>query len=115
MANQWCDLKAFFAGGPNTTSMSVSYARNGSAMLAQDFTNDQELAAPALRLPLGAGSTISSPYLALLDLMKRGPSSPDRRSILLISSGIDCFRGDFGYRSTVLGSNTSRPQIQNTH
>src|SRR5713101_4507067 len=113
IANQWNDLKAFFAAQPDTTYISVSYARNGTAMLAQDFTNDHELAARALRLPLGGGSAISSPYLALLDLMKRWPSSPDRRSILLISSGIDYFRGDFGYRSPDLDSDISRAQKQN--
>jgi len=113
IASQWNDLKAFFASQPDTTYISVAYARNGSAMLAQDFTNDHELAAKALRLPLGGGSAISSPYLALLDLMKRWPSSPDRRSILLISSGIDYFRGDFGYRSPDLDSDISRAQKQN--
>src|SRR5260370_6631242 len=62
IANQWSDLKAFFAGQPDTTYISVSYARNGTAMLAQDFTNDHELAAKALRLPLDAAGTISRPY-----------------------------------------------------
>src|SRR5437899_12733701 len=94
IASQWSDLKAFFAGQPATTYISVAYARNGAAMLAQDFTNDHELAAKALRLPVGTGA-FSSPYLALLDLMKRWPSTADRRSILLISSGIDYFRGNF--------------------
>ena len=113
IANQWSDLKAFFAGQPDTTYISVAYARNGTAMLAQDFTNDHELAAKALRLPLGGGGAFSSPYLALLDLMKRLPSSAERRSILLISSGIDYFRGDFGTRSPDLDSTISRAQKQN--
>ncbi len=113
IANQWRDLKAFFASQPDTTYISVAYARNGTAMLAQDFTNDHELAAKALRLPIGGGSAFSSPYLALLDLMKRLPSSADRRSILLISSGIDYFRGDFGTRSPDLDSTISRAQKQN--
>src|SRR5260370_21558391 len=113
IANHVRDWKAFFAGHPDTKYFLVSHARNGTAMLAQDFTNDHELAAKALRLPLGGGSAISSPYLALLDLMKRWPSSPDRRSILLISSGIDYFRGDFGYRSPDLDSNISRAHQQN--
>src|SRR5260370_1105719 len=82
-------------------------------MLAQDFTNDHELAAKALRLPLGGGGAFSSPYLALLDLMKRLPSSADRRSILLISSGIDYFRGNFDFRSPDLDSTISRAQKQN--
>lgn len=94
VANQWADLKEFFNAQPPTTYVSVSYSRNGAAMLAQDFTNDHALAAKALRLPIGGGA-FSSPYLALLDLMKRWPASADRRSILLISSGIDYFRGNF--------------------
>src|SRR5258708_5186145 len=89
IANQWSVLKAFFAGQPDTTYISVSYARNGTAMLAQDFTNDHELAAKALRLPLGGGGAFSSPYLALLDLMKRWPSSAASHSILFFSSAID--------------------------
>ena len=94
VASQWSDLKEFFNAQPQTTYISVSYARNGSAMVAQDFTNDHELAAKALRLPLGA-EAFSSPYFALQDLMKRWPTSADRRSILLISSGIDYFHGNF--------------------
>ena len=113
IASQWSDLKAFLAGQPDTTYISVAYARNGTAMLAQDFTNNHELAAKALRLPLGGGGAFSSPYLALLDLMKRWPSSADRRSILLFSSGIDYFRGNFGPTSPDLDSTIQRAQKQN--
>ncbi len=113
IANQWNDLKAFFAAQPDTTYISVSYARNGTAMVAQDFTNDHELAAKALRLPLGSGGAFSSPYLTLLDLMKRWPSSADRRSILFFSSGIDYFRGDFWTRPVDLDSTISRAQKEN--
>jgi hypothetical protein len=111
VALQWGDLKEFFNAQPPTTYISVAYARNGTAMLAQDFTNDHQLAAKALRLPLGSGA-FSSPYLALLDLMKRWPSSGDRRSILLISSGIDYFRGNFP-TSPDLDSTIERAQKQN--
>ncbi len=113
IAIQWGDLKAFLAGQPATTYVSVAYAHNGTAMLAQDFTNDHELAAKALRIPLGGGGAFSSPYLALLDLMKRWPASAGRRSILLISSGIDYFRGNFEFRSPDLDSTISRAQKQN--
>jgi len=95
VASQWSVLKEFFKQQPSTTYISVSYARNGTATVVQDFTNDHELAANALRLPIGPGA-FSSPYLTLIDLMKRLPSGPaERRSILLISSGIDYFRGNF--------------------
>src|SRR6266702_4871353 len=112
VANQWNELKEFFNAQPQTTYISVAYARNGAAMLAQDFTNNHELAAKALRLPVGTGA-FSSPYLALLDLMKRWPPSADRRSILLISSGIDYLRGNFDLKSPDLDSTIGRAQKQN--
>jgi hypothetical protein len=111
VAGQWADLKAFFAAQPDTTYISVSYARNGTAMVAQDFTNNHELAAKALRIPIGAGA-FSSPYLTLLDFMKRWPSSGDRRSILLLSSGIDYFHGNFP-TSPDVDSVIQRAQKQN--
>lgn len=113
IANQWSDLKKFFAAQPDSTYISVAYARNGTAMLVQDFTNDHELAAKALRLPLGGGGAFATPYLALLDLMKRWPVSADRRSILLFSSGIDYFRGGFETMSPDLDSTIQRAQKQN--
>jgi hypothetical protein len=94
VASQWDDLRAFFNAQPPTTYISVFYARNGTAELAQDFTNDHALAGKALRLPIGADA-FSSPYFALQDLMKRWPSSGERRSILLVSSGIDYFHGNY--------------------
>jgi hypothetical protein len=94
VASQWKELQAFFNAQPDTTYIAVFYARNGSAMLAQDFTNDHALAAKALRLPIGAAAA-TSPYFAMQDLMKRWPSSMDRRSILLLSSGVDYIHGNF--------------------
>lgn len=114
VAGQWNDLKAFFNAQPPSTYISVSYARNGTAMLAQDFTNDHELAAKALRLPIGPGA-FSSPYLTLLDLLKRLPSGPaERRSILLISSGIDYFHGNFP-ESPDLQATYERAQKENVN
>lgn len=112
VASQWSVLKEFFNQQPSTTYISVSYARNGTAMVAQDFTNDHELAAKGLRLPIGPGA-FSSPYLTLLDLMKRLPSGPtERRSILLISSGIDYFHGN-SPESPDLQSTYERAQKEN--
>ena len=112
VAGQWNDLTEFFNNQPPTTYIAVFYARNGVAMVAQDFTNNHKLAAKALRIPVGGGA-LSSPYLALQDLMKRLPGAPsDRRSILLVSSGIDYLRGNFP-SSTDLDSTTERAQKQN--
>jgi len=112
VANQWSELKDFINGQPDTTYVSVSYARNGAAEVAQDFTNDHALAAKALRLPVG-GQAFSSPYLAVSDLIKRLPgSSAERRSILLVSSGIDYFYGNYP-PSPALTTSVERAQKQN--
>jgi len=96
-ASQWNDLRAFINEQPQNTLVAVAYARNGAAMVAQDFTQDHASAAKALRIPLGNLGAFSSPYLALQDWLKRWPSSAGdhRSSIVLISSGIDYLRGGF--------------------
>lgn len=96
VASQWNDLRAFIMAQPASTSVAVAYARNSTAMVAQDFTDNHELAAKALRIPLGTISGGSSPYLAVADWLKRWPDNDARGSLILISSGIDFFRGGFG-------------------
>lgn len=92
-ASHWNDLRAMITSQPATTQIAVGYLRNNGTMLAQDFTADRELAAKALRPPMGLRSP-SSPYLAITDLLRRWPQTGPRRSILVISSGFDYFRGD---------------------
>lgn len=114
VASQWNDLKAFFSAQPETTSIAVFYARNGSAELAQDFTNNHELDAKALRIPIGP-QAFSSPYFAVIDLLKRLPAEPaERRSILLISSGVDYFHGNYP-ESPDLQSAYERAQKENVN
>jgi hypothetical protein len=113
VAGQWSDLKDFIMSQPRTTYIAVAYARNGNAAIAQDFTNNHELAARALRIPLGDAGAISSPYLAVLDFIKRWPSKGGRNSILFISSGIDYFRGSFGLQNPDLDSAVSRAEKGN--
>lgn len=115
IASQWSDLKGFFLAQPASTYISVSYGRNGAATVAQDFTQDHELAAKALRIPLGGVGAFSSPYLTLQDLIKRLPGAGERRSILFISSGIDYFRGDFGPISPDLDTTIERAQKANVN
>jgi VWFA-related protein len=93
VASQWNDLRAFLMAQPSTTYIAVAYSRNGTVMVAQDFTTDHALAAKAVRMPLGNLSVATSPYLALQDWIKRWPDASERSSILLFSSGIDYFRG----------------------
>jgi len=116
-ASQWSDLKAFIAAQPQNAFVAVAYSRNGAAMVAQDFTQDHALAAKALRIPLGNAGAFSSPYLAVQDWLKRWPSSAGdhRSSIILISSGIDYFRGGFDPIDPDLDSTIERAQKENVN
>jgi hypothetical protein len=116
-ASQWNDLKAFIAEQPQNAFVAVAYARNGAAMVAQDFTQDHALAAKALRIPLGNLGAFSSPYLAVQDWLKRWPSSAGdhRSSLILISSGIDYFRGGFDPLDPDLDSTIERAQKENVN
>ncbi|HUL34820.1 MAG TPA: hypothetical protein VL128_13125 [Candidatus Eisenbacteria bacterium] len=113
---QWQYLKEFIMEQPATTSIMVGYIRNNGTTVAQDFTTSHELAAKALRLPIGIGALGSSPYLATIDLLKRWQQGPERRSIVLITSGIDFFRGSgWGMFYPDLEPLISRAQRQNTN
>jgi hypothetical protein len=113
---QWDYLKEFIAAQPPTTLIAVGYLQNNSTRVAQDFTPDHALAAKALRLPLGIGALGSSPYLATMDMLKRWPDTGPRRSIILITSGIDYFRGSgFGAFYPDVDSVISRAERQNTN
>lgn len=113
LANQWSDLRAFLMAQPQTTYIAVAYARNGVAMVAQDFTTDHALAAKALRLPLGNLGAASSPYLSVQDWIKRWPASGQRSSIILFSSGIDYFRGGPATLDPDLDTTIARAQKNN--
>ncbi len=115
-ASQWNDLKQFILAQPATTHIAVGFIRDNATQLAQDFTTDHELAAKALRIPLGGPALGSSPYLGTMDMLKRWPQTGPRRSILLISSGIDFFRGrGFGPFYPDLDGVIQRAQRQNTN
>ena len=115
-ASQWNDLKEFILAQPENTAIAVAYASNSTAMIAQDFTTDHALAAKALRIPRGQLGAGSSPYLAVIDWLKRWPDTGGRRSLLLISSGIDYFRGAaFGPFYPDLDTVISRAQRENVN
>ncbi len=115
LANQWSDLRAFLMAQPQTTYIAVAYARNGVAMVAQDFTTDHALAAKALRMPLGNAGVATSPYLAVQDWIKRWPASGERSSIILFSSGIDYFRGGPATLDPDLDTAIARAQKKNVN
>ena len=114
-ASQWNDLREFILAQPANTLVAVAYASNSSAMVAQDFTTDHALAAKALRIPRGQLGAGSSPYLAVIDWLKRWPDTGGRRSLLLISSGIDNFRGAWGPFYPDVDTVISRAQRENVN
>jgi hypothetical protein len=115
-AGQWQYLKEFILAQPPSTQIAVGYLRNNSTLVAQDFTPDHELAAKALRIPVGGGALGSSPYLSTIDMLKRWPTTGPRRSVILITSGIDYFRGGgFGTFSPDLDPLVQRAERQNTN
>jgi VWFA-related protein len=110
------DLQKFIRSLPEGTRVAVAYAQNSNANLRQNLTADREEAAKAVRLPLGMRDTAQSPYLALVDLLGRLPQTQGRRAVLLISDGIDLFRGVSGSspaNNTELQRAIERSQRQN--
>jgi hypothetical protein len=113
---QWDYLREFIMSQPPSTAIMVGYITDNGTRVLQDFTPNHELAAKALRLPIGIGSLGSSPYLGTLDLLKRWPKTGPRRSVILITSGIDFFRGPgFGPFYPDLDPLISRAERQNTN
>lgn len=89
LGTQMNDLRAFINAQPSTTSVGVGYMRNATVQIAQNFTTDHAAAAKAVRLPLGSAGAYGSPYLSVIDLMKRWPASENRREVLMLTDGID--------------------------
>jgi hypothetical protein len=87
------DLRDFINAQPPTTLIGVGYIQNAIVQVAQNFTEDHAAAAKALRLPLGTTGAYGSPYLSVMDLMKRWPEHPNRREVIMVTDGIDRFRG----------------------
>lgn len=113
---QWDYLKEFIMAQPPSTYIALGYIRNNATLVSQDFTDNHELAAKALRIPLGLGGIGSSPYLGTLDMLKRWPETGPRRSIILVSSGIDYFRGGgYGAFYPDLDAVIQRAERQNTN
>jgi hypothetical protein len=98
LGSQLADLSAFIEAQPAETSVGVGYMRNTTVQIAQDFTKDHVAAAKALRLPLGSPGAYGSPYLSVVDLMKRWPEDPNRREVVMVTDGIDRYRGGPYYR-----------------
>ena len=85
------DIRSFINSQPASIQTGVAYMRNGTAIIAQNLTNDHAQAAKALRLPIGDSGASGSPYFSLQDLLKRWPESGTVREVIMITDGIDAY------------------------
>jgi hypothetical protein len=89
LATQLKDFRNFIMEQPASAKIGIAYMQHGSARVVQELTSDHNLAAQALRLPVGAGGINGSPYFALNNLVKHWPASQNRREVLMVSDGVD--------------------------
>ena len=90
---QYGNLADFFRSLPAGARVRVAYASFGGNRIAQDFTTNYELAAKALRVPVGQVAAGGSIYDSVADLIMKWPGDGNRRELLLISDGIDLQNG----------------------
>jgi hypothetical protein len=94
IGNSLNDLRDFINAQPATTVVGVAYMSNATIQVTQNFTADHAAAANAIRLPRGSVSSMDSPYLSLISLIKGWPEQKIRREVLMVSDGIDRLRSD---------------------
>jgi hypothetical protein len=94
VGNNLTDLKEFVKAQPPAVAIGVAYMSNAGINVVQQFTTDHEAAANSIRLPRGSRSTMDSPYLSLISLVKGWKKQNIRREVLMISDGIDRLRGE---------------------
>jgi hypothetical protein len=94
VGNNLNDIRDFITAQPKSALIGVAYMSNAGIQVAQNFTADHDLATKAIRLPLSRLSTMDSPYLSLIALVKGWTQQKVRREILMVSDGIDRLRGE---------------------
>jgi len=94
VGNNLNDIRDFINAQPASTVIAIGYMSNAAVNVVQNFTADHALAAKALRLPRGGFSTMDSPYLSLISLVKGWPQQNVRREVLMVTDGIDRLRGE---------------------
>jgi len=94
VGNNLGDIKDFISAQPSSTVVGIAYMSNATVNVVQNFTADHDLAVKAVRLPRGSLSSMDSPYLSLISLVKSWPQQNVRREVLMVSDGIDRLRGE---------------------
>ena len=95
VSNEIRGLKDFIRRLPDGSRVMTGYISVGSLRITQDFTTDRERAAASLRILVSSTSASSfSPYIEVIDALRRFDSQPPgRRIVLLVSDGLDVSRG----------------------
>jgi hypothetical protein len=94
IGNNLNEIRDFINAQPASTAVGLAYMSNATIQIAQNFTADHVLVAKALRLPRGTLSSMDSPYLSLISLVKGWPQQKVRREVLMVSDGIDRLRNE---------------------
>src|SRR5437870_11166536 len=73
----------------------IGYIRSGTLDVRRKFTGDLERAAKGLRVPLGlASASPYNPFVEVIEALRKFDSQPlGRRSIIVVSDGVDVSRG----------------------
>lgn len=83
-------LKNFIKGLPANSQVMVVYLNGNFVNVAKPFTSNLEEAAKSLHVVAGNLNGPSSPYLSIIDVMKKfNGRQQGRNEILMISSGVD--------------------------
>lgn len=95
VSNEIKPIAEFIRRLPAGSRVMVAYIKSGSLQVRQKFTPDLDRAARALRIPLGVPSAAPyNPYVEVIEGLNRFESQPSgRRSLLLVSDGLDVSRG----------------------
>lgn len=94
VGNNLNDIKDFVKDQPPAAIVGIGYMSNAGVNVVQNFTPDKELVLKAIRVPRGNTSTMDSPYLSLISLVKGWPQQNVRRVVLMVTDGIDRLRGE---------------------
>lgn len=94
IGNSLNDIRDFINAQSATTAVGVAYMSNATIQIVQNFTADHAAAAKAVRLPRGTLSSMDSPYLSLISLIKGWPEQKVRREVLMVTDGIDRLRAE---------------------
>jgi hypothetical protein len=93
LGNNLNDIRDFINAQPASTVIAVGYMSNATVNIVQNFTADHELAVKALRIPRGGLSSMDSPYLSLISLVKGWKQQNVRREVVMVTDGLDRLRG----------------------